>query len=657
MPKILVFSENKNDVNDVIEPLKEIGFFVFHSQKEKNIISDAESFSPDIAIVSLNKKEEDISKVCRKIKLIDSNSNTHILLLTDNPVKPENISPLADGYLARPIDKNLLISTINSHLRLKSHLDIFTANNSELAQRFYQLKVLYDTNSKLAGTLNPKKLINIMHEGLEQSISYSICMTLCVNNQNDIQLIIDSLYPLSKRLEQALKLRAITSYKALFVDKNVPVDFGVNDIKTEINYKNSDGEYDFDVLHYANIFSPISTKDNFFGTVEILREDELSKEDTTCFQTLVSQVALPLESALLYEEIREKNAKLEKLEKLKSEFVSIVSHELRTPLQPINNALDIILSGKTGKVTEKMENFLNMGKRNVKRLTGIINDLLNLSKIEAGKMEYRFERTDLTDPIKMVVSTFIPMAQEKNISLEAIFKVEKADVYADTQKIEQVLTNLVSNALKFTNEKGKVKIILSENKKHPDVWNVEVKDTGIGISEENLNKVFDKFQQIENSLSRKVGGTGLGLPIAKEFILSHRGNIWVESKLNKGTSFIFTLPKYDEYSNFLAELSIFYEKSRSANTNFGMIKIKTNNIEKVVNYFEQDKKYRKIFSKNSYVYVITQNMNKNLYEIYLEKLQDFALNLKNDSMLVHSVYCDFDKIKSLDELIVEYEKM
>ena len=656
MPKILVFSENKNDENDVAKPLKDIGYIVSFVNNKEQLAAEAESFAPDISLLSLSGEVDEVSKLCRKVRLSVSNSDTQIILIPKNDAKLNDISQAADGYIARPINSAILISVVNAHLRLKSHLDVFSENNNELAQRFYQLQVLYDTNSKLAGALDSKKLIKIMHDGLEQSISYAICMTLLINNPADIRLIINSTYPLSKRLEQALKLRTVTSYKGLFPKGNIPVDFGVDDVKTEINYKKDDEEYDFDVMRYASIFSPISTQDRFFGTVEILREDELSKEDTTCFQTLVSQVALPLASAILYEEISEKNEKLVKLEKLKSEFVSIVSHELRTPLQPINNALDIILSGKAGEVTDKMENFLNMGKRNVKRLRSIIDDLLNLSKIEAGKMEYHFEKTNLAEPVKMVLSTFAPMALEKNISLEAVLKADEADVYADSQKIEQVLTNLVSNALKFTDEKGKVKIILSENKKHPDLWLIEVKDNGIGISEENLGKVFDKFQQIENSLSRKVGGTGLGLPIAKEFIVAHRGQIWVESIEGKGTSFFFTLPKYDEYAKFLIELSIFYEKSQNAKTNFGILKLHSDDAEVLLEFLEKEGKCRKIFQKDDCLYIITQNLNKNLYEVYLEKLKDFAMHTKNDNMLMKNVYCDFEENRELKSLITEFEQ-
>ncbi len=652
MPKILVYSQNESDIENVINPLKEVGYIVSHTQTIENLFQIATDFNADIMILSIKDKTDEVSRICRKIRLLDQSSDIQIILLVEKDVLFNEISQGADGYVQRPINPAILVSTVNAHLRLKNHLDIFSANNSELAKRFYQLKVLYDTNSNLAGTLNRRKLINIMNEGLEQSISYSLCSTLIINTPEDILLLINSIYPISKRLEQALKLRAVITYKSMFSEENLPFEFNVNNIKTEVNYKKDNEKYDLEIMRFASIFSPISTQDKFFGTVEIMRDTELSREDTTCFQTVVSQVALPLESAILYEEIQDKNEKLEKLEKLKSEFVSIVSHELRTPLTAIKNSLDIMLSGKTGDINEKMANFLNMGKRNVTRLSGIINDLLDLSKIEAGKMEYRFEKTNLKDPINMVLSTFKPTAQERGIELNAIFNTEKAEVYGDTQKIEQILSNLVSNALKFTNSQGNVKIILSEAK-NKNYWLIEVKDTGIGINKENLSKVFDKFQQIESSLSRKVGGTGLGLPIAKEFITTHKGNVWVESEEGKGTTFAFTMPKFNEYTNFLIELELFYEKAKNLNSNFGIINIKSENLQEITEFLNKEKKYKKIFNEKENLYVITNNLNKNAFEIYLEKLKDFITSKNDVKMLLKSTYCDFDEDKAIDELLNE----
>jgi len=301
--------------------------------------------------------------------------------------------------------------------------------------------------------------------------------------------------------------------------------------------------------------------ENCYGFVEVYRESDFNTEDATCFQTLVQQVSLPLKSAALYQEIKETNIKLEKLERLKSEFISIVSHELRTPLTSIKNSLDILSSPRCGAVNDNSIKFIDMAKRNVQTLARIINDLLDLSKIEAGKMTYSFKDCDIHAVIEYVKSSLGEVAKSRNLNLVVNEGENIPKICADSQRIEQVLTNLVSNAIKFTPENKNIfistEIKNAENievremfkdklsKLKGDYLMVTVADEGIGIEEKDLLRAFDKFAQIENSLSRKVGGTGLGLPIAKQLLDAHNGAIWCDSEPEKGSQFHFVLPIVD----------------------------------------------------------------------------------------------------------------
>ena len=357
----------------------------------------------------------------------------------------------------------------------KRQVDTLSTNNSELAKSLYQLDVLYNTSTQLAGSLDKQKLINIMIDGLEKSLSFSLSSTLVFNDEHHIDLIINSLYAISPRLEHSLKLRAILSYRALFDKKRIPYDLNVNDITVIKNIKHPLEEYDLNILKFDNLFAPINVGEKFFGLIEVFRESDFSQEDTTCFQTLARQVSLPLENAALYEEIKKTNTKLEKLERLKSEFISIVSHELRTPLTAIKNSLEICLSGKAGDVSSIMDKFLNMAKRNVTRLSGIINDLLDLSKVEAGKMDFKFERTSINTPVEFIKNTFENVAKEKNIDLVLEKDDNIASTYIDNQRIEQVVSNLVSNAIKFTNENGRI-IVKTENIKQSDIDQMCIRD-------------------------------------------------------------------------------------------------------------------------------------------------------------------------------------
>jgi len=241
------------------------------------------------------------------------------------------------------------------------------------------------------------------------------------------------------------------------------------------------------------------------------------------------------------------NQELKKIDAIKSEFVSVASHELRTPLAAIKNAVQLVLKGKTGEINENQVKFLSMAERNIDRLTNILNNLLNLSKIESGKIELKFENIALKGLIELIASSLRPQADGKPILIEVEVPEQLPGVYGDPEKIEQILTNLIGNSIKFTPDGGKILITaepLSKDKRggFGDMVAVSVKDTGVGIPSEHLEPIFEKFHQVEGSLHRSVSGTGLGLAITKGLVEAHQGKIWVESEVGKGSTFTFTLP-------------------------------------------------------------------------------------------------------------------
>jgi signal transduction histidine kinase/GGDEF domain-containing protein len=241
------------------------------------------------------------------------------------------------------------------------------------------------------------------------------------------------------------------------------------------------------------------------------------------------------------------NQELKRIDEMKSEFVSVASHELRTPLAAIKNAIQLILNGKTGEINENQNKFLSMADRNINRLTNILNDLLNLSRIESGKIGMKFENLELKGLIELTTSSLRPKADEKSIRIEVEVPEQLPTVYGDHEKIEQILTNLVGNAIKFTPDGGQILITAKPLHKgveggHGDRVAVSVKDTGIGIPQEHLGAIFEKFHQVEGSIHRSVSGTGLGLAITKGLVEAGHGTIWVESKVGKGSTFTFTIP-------------------------------------------------------------------------------------------------------------------
>jgi len=238
--------------------------------------------------------------------------------------------------------------------------------------------------------------------------------------------------------------------------------------------------------------------------------------------------------------------KQKELDNLKSAFVANVSHELRTPLVAIDKSLTLILEKEAGDLSQTQEQFLSIAQRNLKRLSALINDLLDLSKLEAGKMEVRRKSMAINNVIQEVIDSLNNWAKSKNITLEKKIEDLLPDVQIDPDRLAQVLTNLVGNAVKFTPADGRITLEakLSEGegggKKELEV---SVKDTGIGIAPEDLPKIFSKFYQCggERMIS-DVNGTGIGLSIAKEIVGLHGGKIWVESEKGQGARFVFTIP-------------------------------------------------------------------------------------------------------------------
>ena len=554
MIKTLLVSNNKSQIEN-FQLIFNKNSYDFSIMTDETLIYDYISAeTPDIIII--DEEYKNIKTLNKKIKSLCENTII-IFLLSDNKVDKELIK-YANAFFTNDMSEDLILSTLNINLRMKSSLDMLSNSNKDLADSLYRLNALYSTSSQFAGTLDKSRLIQYMIEGMDKALSFSLTCTLSLCTEEKPVLLINSLYELSEELITALKLRVILNYNSLFEGKTLPSNITLDNLKVIKKIKYPASRFTFTLFQYDNMFAPISLGDNFFGCIEIFKETAFTAEDSTCFQTIAQQVSLPLKSATLYQELIETNHKLEKLERLKSEFISIVSHELRTPLTSIKNSLDILMSGRCGEITQAADKFLSMAMRNVQRLSGIINDLLDLSKIEAGKMDFNFAPTNINTVIGYVKSALSEVAKSKGLNLITSEAENLPDINADAQRLEQVLTNLVSNAIKFTPENKTIKISSSlvnskdikineyfKNSiklKDGDYIEVCVEDEGIGIAEKDLLHAFDKFAQIENSLSRKAGGTGLGLPIAKQLLEAHRGAIWCDSELHKGSKFYFVIP-------------------------------------------------------------------------------------------------------------------
>ena len=603
-----------------------------------DIITQINYDCPDIILIDSN--YDDCEFIIRQFKSLAKNQNIQIIMLLDDD-KTDLIN-LSDGIIQKPYKDEIILSTINSHYKIKKSLDRLFDNNKELSRSLYQLNVLYNTSSQFTGTLNTKKLYDIMIEAMEKTLSFDLSCVLTYNSLTNPILNLNTLYPPSESLVDALKIRSVLNYKSILDNPLVLNEREIKEIEIiqKTKQMRSNKIFGLETISFDTLFAPIKVGDDFFGIVELFRQTPFSSEDVTCFQAIAHQVALPLRSAKLYEEISITNKKLEKLEKLKSEFISIVSHELRTPLTPINNSLEIVLSGQAGELTPEINNFISMAKRNIQRLSGIIEDLLDLSRIQTGKLDYRYKICDI------------------------IIKEKLPEIYADSRRIEQILSNLVSNSLKFTSQGGMIEVeasVIDENQVEYDnlimpkikpngkYIKISVKDNGIGMKKEDIPKIFDKFSQIETSLNRNKGGVGLGLTITKQLIDAHLGAVWVESQEQKGSTFNVILPLLDKFKMFQMDLS----HVLTNNDDTGIIKISYNSD---LNLIEELKANKILNLTRLSKELIIENSNKTDYYVFIAKISSGSFEAMTKTISDYCLNKDKNKHDIILKSIYNYDK-
>jgi signal transduction histidine kinase len=285
---------------------------------------------------------------------------------------------------------------------------------------------------------------------------------------------------------------------------------------------------------------PLLHEDRLVGALTVNRKTPgaFSPEIVALLLTFASQSALAIQNARLYREIAEKSRELEAASRHKSEFLANMSHELRTPLNAILGFSEVLHEGMFGEVNEKQAEYLRDILESGRHLLSLINDILDLSKIEAGRMELDSAEFDLPSAIENALVLVRERASRRGIGLGHAIGSSLGVVHADERKVKQVLLNLLSNALKFTPEGGRVDVRADAR---DGVAEISVADTGVGIAPEDQETIFEEFRQV-GAAEKKVEGTGLGLSLSRKFIELHGGRMWVTSEVGKGSVFTFSLP-------------------------------------------------------------------------------------------------------------------
>lgn len=294
---------------------------------------------------------------------------------------------------------------------------------------------------------------------------------------------------------------------------------------------------------------PLKIGTRILGALDIQAKEmnAFKPEDITVLETLADQIAIALDNAKSYDLSQKAVVEMKELDKIKSQFLANMSHELRTPLNSIIGFSRVILKGIDGPVSEQQQQDLTAIYNSGQHLLGLINDILDLSKIDAGKMELSLEEINISETINSVMATATGLVRDKPVKLITDLNPDLPTVRADPMRIRQVLLNLLSNASKFT-EEGSISVsakVQNADNARPEMV-VMVSDTGPGIAQEDQAKLFLAFSQVDSSPTRKTGGTGLGLSICQRLIDLHNGKIGVHSELGNGSTFYFTLPLYHQ---------------------------------------------------------------------------------------------------------------
>src|SRR3989338_2199815 len=442
-----------------------------------------------------------------------------------------------------------------------------------LETRNVQLLALNRIGSTIRRALNLQSVIDQVLKGVIQGLGFDVCFfALLSKEEKVIHFYVPQANALTERIEEIwgrklsdlhlpLKSTNNSAYQSILknrvIIRNEMVELTIGLVPPIDQERTKKVQKEIGFKKF--VVTPLVPERKVVGAlIGASRKAYVEESVIDTLDNFANQAALALESAQLFEELQQKNKQLEEANKIKSDFLAIMSHELRTPLTAIIGYSEILLDNVLGELRIEQKDSLSEVLKNAENLLQLINSILDLAKVEAGKMELNLESFPIGEVITEVYQTVTPLVGRKKQELSIVIPEGLPSLEADPRKLRQILLNLVGNAIKFTPDRGKIEVKVDYSKdstfwleefsykpeayENRGLFKITVADNGIGIKEEHLSSIFDIFQQVDSTFTRRYQGTGLGLALTKQLVELHQGVIAVESKVGQGSLFKFLLP-------------------------------------------------------------------------------------------------------------------
>jgi signal transduction histidine kinase len=408
----------------------------------------------------------------------------------------------------------------------------------ELDARYHYLETIQAISQSI---LEASSITHILNELLEKTMAVSGFDLGNIRLFDTSGRIVDAAYKGYRNLERArlrhhrrtententLALREVVNSGSVLVIGDIPTEGRMKGFKEE--------------GAQSVIAVPLAARGEIYGVIAVATRTRrhFAPAEVRLIESIGAEIGMAVQKSRLLEETQRQAEKLEEANKLHADFSAMIAHDLRSPLHTIIGASEMMKDGLLGPLNEEQKNWLDRIKNNATGLINLVSDFLDVSKLESGRIELAESELDATELVRNTVQNFTPLATSKNITLTCVADESMLPLRADRRRLDQVLTNLVSNAVKFTGSGGAIEVRLRTD---TEGLRVEVEDSGVGIPHDEIETLFQKYRQVKSLTVPAQEGTGLGLVICKMIVEAHGGKIWVDSEEGKGATFTFTLP-------------------------------------------------------------------------------------------------------------------